>query len=65
MGGYFEVDRGRFEATLVRIDFPCSVAVAYTYDDTVRLAPAYCEADRNAVEEFAAQYDLPVDWHKA
>ena len=64
MARYFEVDRGRFEATLVRYDFPQSVAVAYTDYDCVRLADAYVEADRKAVEDFAAQYDLPIDWNR-
>ena len=57
---YREEDRGRFDSYLV--DKRLRVAVAYTDCDVVKLTKLYREEDRTAVEEFAAQYDLPVDW---
>lgn len=62
MKGYFEADKGRFESMLVRDDYPLKLAVAYTAGDCVKLYGHYCEADRKAVEEFAEQYDIPIDW---
>lgn len=44
------------------IDRRWGIAVAYTDCDVVKLTQLYKEEDRTAVEEFAAQYDLPVDW---
>jgi hypothetical protein len=57
---YREEPRGRFDSYL--IDRRLGIAVAYTNCDVVKLTNLYREEDRTAVEEFAAQYDLPVDW---
>jgi hypothetical protein len=57
---YREEDRGRFDSYL--IDRRWGIAVAYTDCDVVKLTQLYTEEDRTAVEEFAAQYDLPIDW---
>ena len=59
---YREEDRGRFDSYL--IDRRFGMAVAYTNCNVVRLTEYYKEEDRKAVEEFAAQYDLPVEWDK-
>ena len=62
---YKEVDRGRFESCLLRKLYgDVWVAVARTYGDEVRLCVGYKETDREAVEEYAEQYDLPVDWKR-
>lgn len=57
---YREEDRGRFDSYL--IDRRFSIPVAYTDHDIVKLTEYYRAEDRTAVEEFAAQYELPVDW---
>lgn len=57
---YREEDRGRFDCYL--IDRRFSIHVAYTDCDVVKLTEYYKAEDRKAVEEFAGQYDLPVDW---
>ena len=59
---YREEDRGRFDSYL--IDRRFGMAVAYTDANVVQLTEYYKEEDRKAVEEFAAQYDLPVKWDK-
>ena len=59
---YREEDRGRFDSYL--IDRRFGVAVAYTDCDVVKLTENYHEEDRKAVEEFADQYDLPIDWNR-
>ena len=64
MARYFEADKGRFDSMLVRDDGHSKTAVAYTYGDEVRLESAYMAADREAVEEFAEQYDIPVVWER-
>ena len=56
---YREEDRGRFDANL--IDRRFGIVVAYTDGNVVRLSEYYKEEDRTAVEEFAAQYDLPIE----
>ena len=65
MGNYFEVDKGRFDAMLIRRDFPKSVAIASTCGDTARLEPGYKASDRKAVIEFCDQYGVTIpglDW---
>lgn len=57
---YREEDRGRFDSYLIYRPF--SVPVAYTDHDIVKLTEYYRDEDRTAVEEFAAQYELPIDW---
>lgn len=59
---YREEPRGRFDSYL--IDRRWGIAVAYTNCDVVKLTKLYREEDRTAVEEFASQYDLPVDWEQ-
>lgn len=60
---YREADRGHFDCYL--IDRRFGIAVAYTDANVVRLTTNYTEADRKAVEEFAAKYELPVVWDRA
>ena len=62
MAKYFEADKGRFDSVLIRQDGTEKTAVAYTSGETVKLYADYRTADRKAVEEFAGQYDFPVDW---
>lgn len=57
---YREEDRGRLDSYLIYRRF--SIPVAYTDCDVVKLTQYYRAEDRKAVEEFAAQYDLPVEW---
>lgn len=57
---YREEDRGRLDSYL--IDRRFSIPVAYTDCDVVKLTQYYREEDRTAVTEFAAQYDLPIEW---
>ena len=56
-GIYGEADRGNFEAWLLRYD----TAIAYTDGDEVRLTEEYRVSDREAVLEFAEQYELQVE----
>lgn len=62
MANYYEVDKGRFEAGLVRSSENCfsdDVIVAYTDGDVVKKTLYYIESvDRVAVEEFAEQYGI-------
>ena len=62
MARYFEADKGRFDSMLVRDDGHSKTAVAYTSGETVKLYADYRTADKKAVEEFAGQYDFPIDW---
>ena len=56
---YTEADRGRFDSWLVRDD----VAVAYTDFNVVKLVSEnFKECDRIAVQEFAEQYGLDIEW---
>ena len=57
---YKEADRGRFECYL--IDRWHNVAVAYTDYDVVKLAKGYTEEHHKAVEEFAEEYGMTVEW---
>ena len=47
---------------LVRDDGGTKTAVAYTSGETVKLYAEYRTADKQAVEDFAGQYDYPIDW---
>ena len=47
---------------LVRDEYDRKVAVAYTSGETVKLYAEYRTADKRAVEDFAGQYDFPIDW---
>ena len=62
MARYFEADKGRFDSMLVRDDGFGKTAIAYTSGETVKLYADYRTADKQAVEDFAAQYDFPIDW---
>lgn len=60
--GYFEVDKGKFESSLIREKDGSELA--YTHGDevivTIRGCASTSEADRKAIETFAEQYGLPV-----
>lgn len=60
MKGYKELDKGKFEAQLVNEER--WETVAYTDYDVVKVTRDYRGEDREAVEEFAEQYDLPIAW---
>ena len=65
MATYFDVDKGRFDSTLVRYDSPRPVAIASTCGDYARLEPGFKMEDRKAVMDFCEQYDLRIpglDW---
>ena len=55
---YKELDRGRFDSSLVRD----GIEVAYTDYDVVKLGIGYHDCDKEAVEDFAAGYELKVVW---
>ena len=63
-GIYKEVDKGRFESRLLRQTYGTWVAVAETYGDEVRPCYGYKTCDREAVEEYAGWYDLPINWDR-
>ena len=58
-GEYAEAERGRFEVWFLR----GNTAIAYTDGDEVRIITEnYRKSDREAVLEFAEQYDCEVVW---
>lgn len=59
MKGYKETDKGWNEAWLIRVED--NKGIAYTEEDAVVLTEDYTEADKEAVEEFADWYDLPIE----
>ena len=63
MEGYTELNKGVFDSQLV-----CESrweTVAYTDYDVICITKDYKEAeDREAVEEFSEQYDLPINWER-
>lgn len=61
---YTEVERGRFDVILLRQEYGVRYAVAYTDYDVVKLEPYYHITDKPAVEKFAKDYDLPIDWRQ-
>lgn len=60
MKGYKELDKGKFETQLVNEER--WETVAYTDYDVIKVTRDYRGEDREAVEEFAEQYDLPIAW---
>ena len=60
MKGYKELDKGKFEAQLVNDER--WETVAYTDYDVIKVTRDYRGEDKEAVEEFAEQYDLPIAW---
>lgn len=60
MKGYKELDKGKFEAQLVNEER--WETVAYTDYDVIKVTRDYRGEDKEAVEEFAEQYDLPIAW---
>lgn len=63
---YYEVDKGRFEAGLVRASnnpYYLDVLVAYTDGDELKLTKDYNPRyDKDAVTEFAESYDITVNF---
>lgn len=53
--GYYECERGRFEASLVYY----GKEVARTYGDTII---AYGKQHSAEIEEWAEEYDLQIEW---
>ena len=60
MKGYKELDKGKFEAQLVNEER--WETVAYTDYDVIKVTRDYRGEDKEAVEEFAEQYNLPIAW---
>jgi hypothetical protein len=60
MKGYKELDKGKFETQLVNEER--WETVAYTDYDVVKVTRDYRGEDKEAVEEFAERYDLPIAW---
>ena len=60
MKGYKELDKGKFEAQLVNEER--WETVAYTNYDVIEVTRDYRGEDKEAVEEFAERYDLPIAW---
>jgi hypothetical protein len=60
MKGYKELDKGKFDAQLVNEER--WETVAYTDYDVIKVTRDYRGEDKEAVEEFAEQYDLPIAW---
>ena len=62
MAKYFEVDRGRFESSLIRgsSEFGGAVQIAYTSGDHVMLTEYYRTCDRAEVEKYADTYDCDI-----
>ena len=60
MKGYKELDKGKFDAQLVNEER--WETVAYTDYDVIKTTRDYRGEDKEAVEEFAEQYDLPIAW---
>lgn len=55
---YTEMDRGKFESWLIRKgDW---VAIAFTDYDEIKVTDEYRPWEKEIVEEFADQYDLPI-----
>lgn len=59
MKGYTEIDKGWNEAWLIRVED--NKGIAYTDEDAVILTDDFREEDREAVEEFADWYELPIE----
>ena len=66
MKHYEEIDKGRFESCLLRIEWNDwreeweETPVAYTDFDIVRTTKDCRKSDFAAVAEFAEKYDLPI-----
>lgn len=67
MKHYEEIDKGRFESCLLRIEWNDwreewnETPVAYTDGDIVRMTKDCRKSDFAAVTEFAEKYDLTIE----
>ena len=56
--GYFECDRGKFEAALVKD----GREVCYTESETIQIGRGYKPSDKAIVTEYSEWYGFRIDW---
>lgn len=67
MKHYEEIDKGRFESWLLRVEWNDrreeweETPIAFTDSDIIKLTKEYRKTDRAAVLDFAEKYDLKIE----
>ena len=56
--GYFEADRGKFEAVLMKD----GREICYTDDGTVQIGHGFQKKDVSTVQEYADYYGYEIQW---